>query len=160
MAFGDEWATEWSYFVPYEENIFAALQHLRDEVFANGEYATSDSEILSGNRLFLLSDPEKTKPKPKTIEELIEQEGASGTHSILDIFFVSPIPKRRGVSPLPKEVLLDYFSSDKPSPEEVDEVYEYGSLEKYVSKPWRGIYIVAYKDDEPFQIFFAGCSGA
>ena len=34
-----------------------------------------------------------------------------------------------------------------------------GSLEKFTSKRWQGIYISAYRDEKADEIFFAGCSG-
>jgi hypothetical protein len=99
------------------------------------------------------------KPKPSTIEELLEQEGDSGTHSILDITSISPKPKHGAISPFPESLLVEYFDSKTPSPSKVQEVYEFGSLEKFVSKRWRGIYVICSFAGEPSDIFFAGCSG-
>jgi hypothetical protein len=133
------------------------LQRLRQDVFEQGNYATADSVITVGKRLII--PPSRRQPKPATIEELLEQVGDSGTHSILDMDCVSPKPKRRAISPLPISVLLDYFSTETPSPSEIEEVYEFGSLEKLVTKRWRGIFIVAHFGGKPSDIFFAGCSG-
>ena len=153
----DGCSSEWSYFAPYEADISAALQRLREDVFIRGDYVTADSVIASGSRIIIpLSSP---KPKPSTIEELLEQEGDSGTHSILDIICISPKPKRKAISPFPSLLLLDYFGSETPSPAEIQEVYEFGSLEKFVNKRWRGIYIIAHFDGAPSDIFLAGCSG-
>jgi hypothetical protein len=77
----------------------------------------------------------------------------------LDITCISPKPKRKAISPFPGSLLLEFFSSETPSPAEVQEVYEFGSLEKFVNKRWRGIYIIAHFDGKPSDIFFAGCSG-
>jgi hypothetical protein len=153
----DGYSSEWSYFAPYEADIAAALQRLREDVFARGDYATASSVIASGSHLFI--PPSSPRPKPSTIEELLEQEGDSGTHSILDITCISPKPKRRAISPFPSSLLAEYFRSEKPSPAEVQEVYEFGSLEEFVNKRWRGIYIIAWFDGRPSDIFFAGCSG-
>jgi hypothetical protein len=157
IKFMDGCSSEWSYFTPYEADISTALQQLREDVFARGDYMTEESEIASYRDL--QDVPHPSAFKPASIGELLEQEGDRGTHSILDITHVSPTPKRRAVSPLPASVLADYFSSDKPSREEIEDVYEFGSLEKYVDKSWRGIYIIAYADGKPSEIFFAGCSG-
>jgi hypothetical protein len=111
----------------------------------------------AGGHLYFLPPP-----KPERIDlftELLEQEGAAGTHSILDITCISPTPKRKAISPFPDSLLLDYFSSATPGPAEIQEVYEFGSLEKFVNKRWRGIYIIAHFDGAPSDIFFAGCSG-
>jgi hypothetical protein len=150
-------SSEWSYSVPYEADISAALQKLREDVFARGEYLTQDSFIDTGTRLIF--PPARQTPKPSTIEELLEQEREYGTHSILDINCISPTPRRRAISPFPKELMVDYFRTETPSSAEIYEVYEFGSLEEFVTKRWKGIYIVSYEDAIPSEIFFAGCSG-
>jgi hypothetical protein len=153
----DGCSSEWSYFAPYEADISAVLQRLREDIFARGDYATADSVIDTGRRLIIpTSHP---KPKPANIEELLEQEGDSGTHSILDITCISLTPKRKAISPFPSSLLLDYFGSETPSPAQIQDVYEFGSLEKFVNKRWCGIYIVGHDEGEPSDIFFAGCSG-
>ena len=141
----------------YDPDISAALQRLREDVFARGDYATEDSRIAVGSRLII---PDfQAKPKPSTIEELLEQEAESGTHSILDITSISPKPRTRAISPFPDSLLVEYFGSQTPSPSQVQQVYEVGSLEKFVTKRWRGIYIVCHFEDKPSDIFFAGGSG-
>ena len=39
-------ATGWSYFVPYELDVSAALQRLREDVFAPGDYIFGDGLTL------------------------------------------------------------------------------------------------------------------
>jgi hypothetical protein len=111
----------------------------------------------TGSRLII---PEsRPRPKPTTIEELLEQEADNGTHSILDITSISPKPRRRAISPFPASLLSEYFGSETPSPAKIQEVYEFGSLDKFVTRRWRGIYIIAHFEGKPSDIFFAGCSG-
>ena len=205
----DGCSSEWSYFTPYEADISVALQRLREDVFARGDFvighgfpksdmaelmkqhipiyevqmkefiAKAEDTSLSEHDRFLFREVSErmksqlveyrrelaeassplSKQKPKTIEELLKQQAEIGTHSILDITRVSPTPKRKAVSPLPDAVLADYCLSGTPSREEIEDVYEFGSLEKYVTKRWRGIYIIAYTNAKPSEIFFAGCSG-
>ena len=81
----------WNYFVPYEDDVGAALQKIRDETFRSGQYTNSRAVF---SPLDLEEDPqlaeEATQLKvPNTIEELLEQEEESGTNSILDITHVS-----------------------------------------------------------------------
>jgi hypothetical protein len=202
----DGCSSEWSYFTPYEADISAALQRLREEVFARGDYVlghgfpqkdfdatrpvfeklakemqiraedTSLSELTRFGALQMAEHAKRElekyweaspkgeiKPKvikkPKTIDELLKQQAEIGTHSILDITQISATPKRKAISRLPDSVLADFCLSGTPSRAEIEDVYELGSLEKYVNKRWRGIYIIAYKDDKASEIFFAGCSG-
>jgi hypothetical protein len=98
-------------------------------------------------------------PQPCSIEELLEQPAEDGTHSILDIVCISPRAKFGAIMPFPPSKLVEFFSSETPSHFEIEDVYEFGSLEKYVSKRWQGIYMIAYRDGKPDEIFFAGCSG-
>lgn len=143
--------------MPYDVDVTAAFQRLRDDVFARRDYATTDSPIAVGSRIFIpTSHP---RPKPATIEELLEQESEMGTHSILDMICISPKPKRKAISPFPTSLLIEYFGSETPSPSEIQDVYEYGSLGRFVTTRWQGIYIVAHFDGKPSDIFFAGCSG-
>jgi hypothetical protein len=106
-----------------------------------------------------LDNSKASLPKPRTIEELLERQGDSGTHSILDIVRVSPASEFGAVSPLPTSRLIEIFGSDKPSRTQIENVYEEGALNEYTSERWRGIYIVAYASELPHEIFFAGCSG-
>jgi hypothetical protein len=150
-------SSDWSYWVPYDPDVSAALQRLREEIFERGDYLMADSIVSVGSRLII--PPSDSRPKPATIKELQERVGKSGTHSILDMTCISPTPKRKAISPLPESSLKEYFGSMTPAPSDVQEIYDFGSLEKFVTKRWRGIYIVAYFEGEPSDIFFAGCSG-
>jgi hypothetical protein len=150
-------SSEWSYWAPYDPDISAVLRRLREEVFTQGDYATADSIISAGSLLII--PPSDPRPKPATIQELLERETENGTHSILDMTCISSKPKRKAISPFPDSLLKEYFGSETPAPSDIQEVYDFGSLEKFVTKRWRGIYIVAHFDGKPSDIFFAGCSG-
>lgn len=69
-------ASGWECYVPYQEDLGAALDQLRHRVFREGDYywAAEDEDLSDGQK------------KPETIEELWEDEDVqeSGTHSILD----------------------------------------------------------------------------
>ncbi len=105
------------------------------------------------------SVPRKPKRKPKTIEKLLELQGESGTHSILDILSISAEPKFAAISPLRRSKLVEFFGSDTPSRSQIEEAHNSGALEALISERWEGVYIVAYRDGSPSEIFFAGCSG-
>ncbi len=195
-------ATGWSYFVPYEADVSAALQRLREDVFNRGDYVYGDG-ITDEQRKAILEEarPEmepwiekvreqaakleeplrtlylqnaekfkaeimgggpaarKPKRKPKTIEEVLEFQAESGTHSILDIAGISSEPEFGHITPFPPEKLVELFGSATPSHADIEEAHDFGSLEDFVSERWEGIYIIAYRDGSPSEIFFAGCSG-
>jgi hypothetical protein len=103
--------------------------------------------------------PARRKRKPKTIKKLLELQGESGTHSILDVGGVSPKPEFGTVSPLPPTKLVELFGSERPSHAQIERASSSGALEGFTSERWQGIYVVAYHDGSPSEIFFAGCSG-
>ncbi len=72
-------ASEWDYYVPYQEDLDAALQELRREVFEAGDYYW-----VNGDK-WLAKD--STEPLPRSLDELWDDElvQEAGTHSILDI---------------------------------------------------------------------------
>ena len=112
-------------------------------------------EIMSGSVA-----PRKPKRKPKTIEEVLDFQAESGTHSVLDIVGISQEPKFGHIRPFPREKLAGFFGSETPSHAKIEEVHDFGSLEDFVSERWEGIYIIAYNSEgSPSEIFFAGCSG-
>lgn len=188
--------------MPYQADIAAALQRLREAVFSRGDYVYGDgvteeqrTAILAEVRPELdpwmqkvreeaakLEEPFKTlylqgmekikgeimgggsssrkpKRKPRTIEQLLELQAESGTHSILDILSISPEPQFGTISPFPRTRLVEFLGSETPSHAEVEEAHDSGSLEEFLSERWQGIYVVAYRDGSPSEIFFAGCSG-
>jgi hypothetical protein len=197
-------ATGWKYFVPYETDILAALQRLRDNVFTRDAYTfghglpkkdfdarlkrllpayeasmkeslarAEDTSLPENQRAAQRAVAEhmkreiakfsggasQTKQKPKTIDELLKQQAENGTHSILDTPTISTKPKFGAINPFPISKLSEYFGSETPSHAKIQQTFESGALEQFVSKKWQGIYIIAYRDGSPHEIFFAGCSG-
>ena len=183
-------ATGWSYFVPYEADVSAALQRLRKDVFARGDYVYGNDitdeqvkdvlqrlrekaeklpepmrtvylqtaekfqgEITSGSVA-----PGKPKRKPKTIEEVVDFQAESGTHSILDIVGISSKPEFGHITPFPREMLIEVFGSETPNRAQIEEVHSFGSLDDAADR-WEGIYIIAYSGGSPSEIFFSGNSG-
>jgi hypothetical protein len=179
-------ATTWSYFTPYDNNVDAALQRLRQEVFKDGKYgngipATDDmramfEQVIAQNpkpalarqqmeeamaRIEQLRDSIPPQPRAETIDELLEQRAESGTHSILDIQRISTTPDFGAVSPLPGEVMEELFGTDKPTRKKVEEKLGEHDLVEHslVSERWQGIYFTIYRDDKPDELFFMGTSG-
>ena len=188
--------------MPYETDVSAALQRLRQDVFARGDYTYGDDitdeqvkpflekarqEIepwmqkvreqaenmpepmrtrylemagkIKGGIMGGGSAPRKPKRKPKTIEKALEYQAESGTHSILDITSISAEPQFGAIGPFPLAKFSEFFQSETPSHAEIEEAYDSESFEDFVSERWQGIYIIAYRDGKPDEIFFAGCSG-
>jgi len=100
----------WHYWVPYEADIEAALERLRDRVFAEGSYYSGfgEQQVVS----------------PTSIEDVFDQldemGSADGTHSILDVGSIDPEPAYGVVAPLTETQLIELFATAKPTRAQVD----------------------------------------
>jgi hypothetical protein len=129
-------AEAWDYFVPYENDIQAALDRLREREFRAGRFRHYG------------------EGEPATIEEAVELCDADGTGSILDITTVADEPNFFAVAPLSAETLINLFGTERPTRRMIEENTDfYEDIER-----GQGIYIVAYEGDKPSEIFFAGYS--
>jgi hypothetical protein len=125
----------WRYFVPFEPSVEAALEKLRERVFAAGDFRGSEM-------------------KPATPEEAIENSGDEGTASILDIMQVSDSPGMCSVCPVPDARLEALFGTAQPTRQMVESNMDfYEDIGR-----GEGIYIVVYKDAAPHEYCFAGYS--
>jgi hypothetical protein len=167
-------ASAWIYFTPYQPDPEAALQKLRNEVFARGEYykpwdaasswhaelSQAPPEERAAMEDFLRSLPpsplQPPEPLPATIQELLELYGASSTHSILDIERISDRLDFAAAAPLGEEELLASYGTRQPTREQ----FESCSL-VWSDPPQRGqaVYFVVYKNGQPDEIAFLGNSG-
>lgn len=128
-------AEAWDYFVPYQDDIQAALEQLREREFRAGRFNGRESN-------------------PTTIEEAREAGDADGTRSILDIDRIGDEPDFGVVVPLSSEQLMDFFGTEQPTHAMVEKNLDfYEDIER-----GQGIYIIVYKDGKPSEIFFGGYS--
>jgi hypothetical protein len=140
----------WFYFVPYQADINRALQALRRREFQAGRYNPVTP--------FLEFPVDAAAAGPgaqhSSIEEAIEDADADGTRSILDMERIADDPDYGAVTPLSDDALTDLFGTRKPTREMIESQDElFDAIER-----GQGIYIVAYRDDTPSEIFFAGYS--
>jgi hypothetical protein len=148
-------AEAWSYWVPYREDIAAALEDLQRQEFEAGRYAK----------------PVGPHFPAASIAEAVRACDASGTRSILDMIGIADAPRPPGfrledafesdvdpmfsmIAPLAPEQLIELFGTERPTRamiEENDGFYE-------LIDRGLGIYIIAYDGDAPSELFFAGLS--
>ncbi len=143
-------ANPYFYFVEYQLDIDAALQELRAREFEAGRY----NPIIP----FLDFPIGPNSPSPgaqhSSIDEAMEDADADGTRSILDLDHISDDPDFCAVTPVPSHELERLFGTDQPTRKMIqdnDELFE--NIER-----GQGIYIIAYKNGRPDEIFFAGYS--
>jgi hypothetical protein len=140
-------AEPWSYFVPYREDIEAALLELQQREFEAGRYR--------------MRDPNNP---PATIEEAGLQFPGSGTGTVLDMIGVAEEPRELDsleelpgfcmVAPLDPGQLRALYGTEKPTHTMV--AANQGFFE-WIDRGM-GIYVIVYAGDTPSKLFFAGYS--
>ena len=165
----------WSYVVPYAGDVEQALRALQADVFARRAYYDRRQQLRGAlPRMHELVESMKLSPQdrdkmlgelqaeidapdPATIEELLEMNQESGTHSILDMQGVSTKPKVFRVAPLSEAQLQKLYGSTRPARASVEravsEIWE-------LRQRWQGTYVLVYDSKGvPAEILFAGVSG-
>jgi hypothetical protein len=145
-------ASGWGYTVAYEPDFEAALQRLRNKVFAEGDYYWFHEDE------FIPED--ERRPKPATMEELFTDPEVQecGTHSILDVFGMTgpgEQPDYGLVHPVSAEEAREHIGTDRPTRAHIEALDDNIPLQR-----WFGRCAVLYGDGgEPEEIYFFGYSG-
>jgi hypothetical protein len=140
------------YFVPYQQDINAALQALRRREFEAGRY---NPAMPFPSRHFPLG-PNSPAPgrKHDSIEEALEDSDADGTRSILDIERISDAADYSVATRMSDESLISAYGTTRPGRAQVEEDMElFEEIER-----GHCVYVVLYEGDKPTEIFFAGYS--
>ncbi len=149
-------ASGWEYVVSYQEDLDAALDMLRRQVFAEGDFVKPSS-------VFDL-------PDPVSVEDLTEQEeywefmGESGTHSILDVLSVVPADAAAQdygtIRPLSDAEYAALFETGQPGRADYERLAGTERLHDYVTGGrWTGRAAVLWESGAPAEIMFWGYSG-
>lgn len=138
------------YFVKYQSDIDAALQELRAREFEAGRY----NPVIPFLEFPVGPDSPSPGAQHSSIEEAMEDSDADGTRSILDLDHISDVPELCAVTSVPPDELERFFGTGKPTHEMIE---ENGELFENIDRG-QGIYIIAYKNGRPDEIFFAGYS--
>ncbi len=128
-------AEPWLYFVPYQQDVEAALEQLRQQEFDAGRYRGSELE-------------------PQSMEAAFANMEADGTASILDIMMVSDEPNFCAVAPLAADTLKGIYGTDQPTRAMVERRQDfYEDIER-----GQGVFFTVYNDGRPHELCFAGYS--
>lgn len=94
--------------------------------------------------------------RPETIDELLEMVAEDGTHSVLDIQQTGPEREFGIASPMPAKTIEELFGSNRPTHEKVEELWLDAAegLDR-----WQAYYLTVYRDGQPHEYAFIGCSG-
>jgi hypothetical protein len=145
-------ASGWSYYVPYQPNLQAALQELRQRVFQTGDYWWAVPYEFGKTAADFPN-------RPQTEEELWAEEivQESGTHSILDMSNVvtdNETPDYGTVQPVTEAEAIERLGVAKLTRAHVD------ALQSLATQRWFGRCAVLHDAaGEPNEIYFWGFSG-
>jgi hypothetical protein len=150
-------ASGWRYTVPFQQDVRTALDALRHEVFASGEYLKPD---YYGDLYDL--------PVPVSLDELtgdpryLDFLGDSGTHSIIDVQEVvmpDPAGAEYGeVMQLGENEYAELFGTARSSRAQFEPA-DPKVLHDYVSQRWTGRAAVLWESGRPAEIVFWGFPG-
>jgi hypothetical protein len=140
-------ASEWYYFVPYQEDLGQAFTALQQQVLAERDYY---SDVVGEfESMAELGEAKRT-----------EDFWEAGTHSILDMHkIIDPTrPDAEGaIRPLAPDEVRSIFGADHPARPDFE---RHRASESYQDCPrWSGRCAVLYQDGKPHEIVFWGCSG-
>lgn len=143
-------AEPYFYFVPYNADVNAALQTLREREFRAGRY----NPVMPFPPFPVGPNSPAPGAEHDSIEEALEESDADGTRSILDLDHIADEPDFGAVTLLPEESLEDLFGTAQPTRQMIEANMDFfEEMER-----GQGIYIIAHKDGQPDEIFFAGYS--
>jgi hypothetical protein len=138
------------YFVPYQANLDAALEELREREFQAGRY----NPVIRFPAFPVDLRFPSLGAQHSCIDAALAAAGEDGTRSILDIESIGTEPDFGVAAPLGEETLASVFGTLQPTRETIEENMDFiGNIER-----GHCVYVVAYKNDQPDEIFFAGYS--
>lgn len=164
-------ASGWWTRVPYNPDIEAAFNQAQQTTLQTRDYfawwntpwASTDEleemvEDLGGVTDDVAGTIERIRAgqPPTSIDAIRVLADADGTHSILDMAGISEEPIPMMMCPLPVDALERTFGTDQPSPERVEEHRD--DLVEFM-EGWVGVYVIAYTDGQPTDIYFGGITG-
>ena len=118
------------------------------------EYVDAPEEIREQVPIWI--EREKSFQQPTTIAELINWNAEEGTHSILDIERISPVPDFGAATPLSTQELIELFGTDQPGQ---GMIVEKAETIRSLRKIYQATYIIVFRNDIRDEIYFTGYSG-
>jgi hypothetical protein len=145
-------ASDWSYSVPYQPDLDAALQSLREQVFADGDYWWAAKDELG-------TSAKEYDDRPTTLDDLWADESVqeSGTHSILDIERVVPPDEAPDYGTIQLVTAAEAIAS---TGHETLTRQDLDAIRGLAARRWFGRGAILHDDEgKPVEIHFWGFSG-
>ena len=160
------------YFTPWQVDISAALQALRETEFKAGRYDEAMQAAEPPMYIFEMEfPPDSNSPAPgpvhSSIQTVLDDMTEDGTGSILDLQRISLEPEMFAASPVGDGDLLAVFGTLEPSRAQVEGALVYRPDRPMVNNGrdirsdidrGEGRYIVVYEAGKAREIFFLGYS--
>lgn len=146
-------ASGWRYVVPYQDDLAAALDALRRQVFADGDF---------------ISPAEDGYPEPASVEDLFDECGyfmmTNGTHSVLDVIMVVPAGDTDDlpgtVRPFTPDETRQVFGTAEPGRGDYSPLADELLISKIgLAERGTGRAVTLWEDEVPAEIVFWGYSG-
>src|SRR4051812_35761551 len=109
-------ASPYFYFVPYQSNIGAALRQLREREFRAGRF----NPVTPFPEFPVVAGEEGNAHSYSNIDAARQDAAEDGTRSILDLDDIAENPDFCVAAPLPADVLIELYGTDKPTREMVE----------------------------------------
>lgn len=136
--------------MPYQADLQAALDGLREQEFNAGRY----NPVMAFIKFPITPSSPAPGAEHDSIEDAQEDADADGTRSILDIEAIADEPDFSVAAPFTDEELQDFFGTTQPSRAMVEGNFDlFEELERGQAR-----YVILYADGQPSEIFFAGYS--
>ncbi|MEM9539200.1 MAG: hypothetical protein AAGA60_06765 [Cyanobacteria bacterium P01_E01_bin.42] len=170
----------WHYFTPYQTDINAALQALKEQEFRAGRYGfdymlsrlQEDKIIDRANNSIEQQQPTADElidlhgSLQAAIDAVVEESDIEGTLSILDMKSIAAQPTKCAVCLLSKQELQGIFKTTEPTRQTIESallkegIEDWESWERFWDSIGRieGRYILVFENGQPKEIFWAGYS--
>jgi len=133
-------ASGWDYFVPYQQDVTAALRELQQRVFDDDAFFWYPED----------EDEPFPAPKPRTLAELerikeTDEFWEVGTHSILDLDrVIGPTEEDHDgtLRAAPREEIVRLFGTAMPTRAQFEAAYDRGMGDVPFARGWSGFYLV------------------
>src|SRR3954454_20748677 len=160
-------ASGWNHFVPYDDDVDGALQQLRRDVLARGDFlrhyaAPAGFKLPLWLRLLMGVAGIASAVKRRRLMKLgnpdlaAEAAGEGGTHSVLDVVGTSRIRAGGHATRAPARVLEEVYGTATPTRADVER--HAGELDERLDRG-EAYYVVVYRDGRPDELYFEGNSG-
>jgi hypothetical protein len=138
------------YIEPYDPDLGAVLERLRQREFRAGRY----NPVMRYIEFPIAADSPSPGARHASIEKALKAADADGTRSILDISAITSEPEFSAASPLPDDMLEQLYGTTQPTRAAVEANMDFfDDLER-----GQAIYIVLYDNGRPTEVLFAGYS--